>query len=61
MENPTSLEIKCIEGKTGSRTLNTTTDAVGMYKHLKELHPDHTTDDYILFPVTKIAALRYEM
>ena len=53
VKNPTSLEIKCIEGKTGSRTLNTTTDAVGMYKHLKELHPDHTTDDYILFPQYK--------
>jgi integrase len=53
VKNPTSLEIKCIEGKTGSRTLNTTTDAVEMYKHQKELHPDHTADDYILYPQYK--------
>jgi len=53
VENPRSLQIQCIEGKTGSRTLNTTTDAVGMYKQLKELHPDHSANDYILYPQYK--------
>ena len=53
VENPRSLQIQCTDGKTGSRTLNTTSDAVGMYKHLKELHPDHTAEDYILYPQYK--------
>lgn len=53
VENPRALEIQCIQGKTGSRTLNTTTDAVGMYNNLKKLHPNHSADDYIFFPEYK--------
>ena len=53
VEDPKSLQILCVDGKTGTRTLNTTTDAVGIYKNLKKLHPDHTEDDFILYPQYK--------
>jgi len=53
VNNPESLEITCISGKTGTRVLNTTTDAVGMYNKLKKMHPDHKPNDYILFPQYK--------
>ena len=32
VEDPKSLQILCVDGKTGTRTLNTTTDAVGMLR-----------------------------
>ena len=49
VSNPDSLEITCISGKTGTRILNTTTDAVGMYNKLKKMHPDHKPNDYIWY------------
>jgi integrase len=53
LKNGESLEISCITGKTGTRVLNTTKDAVEMYDKLKKIHPDHKDSDYILFPQYK--------
>jgi len=47
--DPKRLEIK-VYGKTGMRTATTTQDAPDFYEHLKQLYPDHGSDDYVFFP-----------
>lgn len=53
VNNPKSLEILYVDRTAGTRILNTTTYAVGMYKNLINLYPNHGADDYILFPQYK--------
>ena len=62
VEDPKSLQILFLDGKTGTRTLNTTTDAVDMYKNLKKNSAPIIPKTILYFiHNTKIEARLYEM
>jgi len=48
-ESPKCLAIK-VQGKTGFRISSSTQDAPDFYKHIINLNPDITDNDYVFFP-----------
>jgi len=48
-ESPKCLAIK-VQGKTGYRIASSTQDAPDFYKHIINLNPDVTDNDYVFFP-----------
>jgi hypothetical protein len=49
-KDPSSLEIRVIDGKTGFRISNSTKELVEIYEKLKKRHLSSKSEDYLLMP-----------